>query len=106
MKDYRLSNPIIRRLNKMPRKPMPHNQMRKAVQDRKIDDLLWACLELACVEIKQSGKTETFSGRDLQSLIEAVIKIEKDKRDRGEATNDKETNKKIKEIDSWVRQAR
>jgi len=90
----------------MPRKPLPHNTMRKAAQERKIEDFLWAAVELACYEIKVKGKTETFTGRDLQSLIDNLVTIDKHKKDKGidQTTEDKKNVTKLKDIDSWVRQ--
>ena len=45
----------------MPRRALPRNLMRKAVHDRSIEDFVWACLELACVELKKGNKSDTFN---------------------------------------------
>ena len=90
----------------MPHKALPRNLMRKAVHDRSIEDFVWACLELACVELKKGNKSETFSGRDIQSFLDHLILMEKDKRERGEKNDLEDTTKNVKEISDWMRQVK
>jgi|DEB0MinimDraft_6_1074348.scaffolds.fasta_scaffold96793_2 hypothetical protein len=91
----------------MARKALPRNVMRKAVENRKIEDFIWACLDLACVELKEdNNNARTFSGRDIQAFLDHLLRMEKDKRDRGEEVVDGELNKKILEVDAWVKKAR
>ena len=90
----------------MARKALPRNVMRKAVENRNIEDFIWACLDLACVELKQKEKTETFSGRDIQSFLDHLIKIDKEKRERGELEDNTKEKKHLRELDAWVKKAR
>lgn len=88
----------------MPRRALPRNLMRKAVHEKNIEDFIWACLELSCVELKNGGKSQTFNGRDIQSFLDHLIKIDKDKKDRGETTA--EDPNKVKEINDWLKQVK
>ena len=90
----------------MARKALPRNVMRKAVENRNVEDFIWACLDLACVELKQEGKTQTFNGRDIQSFLDHQIKMENAKRERGEDTSSVKDNKNLMELDAWVKKAR
>jgi hypothetical protein len=57
----------------MPRKgtylKKPHNQIAKCIKDQSINGLLWAFIQLAQDEIKQDGKSITFSGSDLSKFV-------------------------------------
>jgi len=88
----------------MPRKALPRNQMRRAVQDRKIEDFIWACLELACVELKQQGQVKTFSGRDLNTFLLHLIRSEKEKKEKGETTEGK--GKVVADVNDWLKQVK
>ena len=88
----------------MPRRALPRNLMRKAVHEKNIEDFIWACLELSCVELKKDGKSQTFNGRDIQSFLDHLVKIDKDKKDRGETTADDPN--KVKEINDWLKQVK
>ena len=90
----------------MPRRALPRNLMRKAVHERSIEDFVWACLELACVELKKENRSNTFSGRDIQSFLDHLIRIEKDKKDRGEKNNLEDTKGQVKEINDWLKQVK
>ena len=80
--------------------------MRKAVHDKNIEDFIWACLELSCVELKNDGKSGTFSGRDIQAFLDHLIRIEKDKKDRGEVENSNKKEGQVKEINDWLKQVK
>jgi len=54
--------------------------------------------------LKKDGKSQTFNGRDIQSFLDHLIKIEKDKKDRGETTA--EDPNKVKEINDWLKQVK
>jgi len=47
----------------------PHNQIAKCIRDESITGLLWAFIQLSQNEIKQEGKTVTFSGSDLSKFV-------------------------------------
>ena len=88
----------------MARRALPRNLMRKAVHEKNIEDFIWACLELSCVELKADGKSGTFSGRYIQAFLDHLIRIDKDKKDRGEATA--EDPNKVKEMKDWLKQVK
>ncbi len=90
----------------MARKALPRNVMRRAVENRNIEDFIWACLDLCCVELKKEEKTSTFSGRDIQAFLDHLIKIDKEKKERGETQGSEKDNKNLMELDAWVKKAR
>ena len=47
----------------------PHNQIAKCIREQSITGLLWAYIQLAQSEIKQDGKSVTFSGSDLSKFV-------------------------------------
>jgi hypothetical protein len=47
----------------------PHNQIAKCIKTESITGLLWAFIQLAQHEIKHSGKTETFTGSELNKFV-------------------------------------
>jgi len=47
----------------------PYNQIAKCIRDESITGLLWAFIQLSQSEIKQEGKTLTFSGSDLSKFV-------------------------------------
>lgn len=47
----------------------PHNQIAKCIRDESITGLLWAFIQLSQNEIKNEGKTITFSGSDLSKFV-------------------------------------
>ena len=47
----------------------PHNQIAKCIREQSITGLLWAYIQLAQSEIKQDGKSVTFSDSDLSKFV-------------------------------------
>ena len=47
----------------------PHNQIAKCIREESITGLLWAFIQLSQSEIKQDGKSVTFSGSDLSKFV-------------------------------------
>jgi len=47
----------------------PHNQIAKCIKTESITGLLWAFIQLAQHEIKHTGKTETFTGSELNKFV-------------------------------------
>jgi hypothetical protein len=47
----------------------PHNQIAKCIREESITGLLWAFIQLSQSEIKQEGKSVTFSGSDLSKFV-------------------------------------
>jgi hypothetical protein len=47
----------------------PHNQIAKCIRAESITGLLWAFIQLSQHEIKQDGKSVTFSGSDLSKFV-------------------------------------
>lgn len=50
----------------------PHNQIAKCIRDESITGLLWAFIQLSQHEIKQEGKSVTFSGSDLSRFVQLL----------------------------------
>ncbi len=56
----------------------PHNQIAKCIREESITGLLWAFIQLSQSEIKQEGKSVTFSGSDLSKFVALLHQREVD----------------------------
>ncbi len=56
----------------------PHNQIAKCIREESITGLLWAFIQLSQSEIKQDGKSVTFSGSDLSKFVALLHQREVD----------------------------
>lgn len=81
----------------------PENKMRRAIDDKNIEDFLWACLDLATVEIKNDADNRTFSGRDINSFVDQLVKINKDKVVEPETPK---VDPEVQEVQQWIEQAK
>lgn len=61
------------------RTPEPHNQMKSAVKNRCVEDLIWSLVALSANELKRDKAFVTLSANHLVSLIDQLIKLEKQK---------------------------
>ncbi len=55
------------------RPPSPHKRIAKAVNDKNIEELLWAYIDLHSYELRKS-ETTTFSANHLVSFVGELIK--------------------------------
>ena len=87
----------------MPRRILPSSLMRKAAKERDIEGFLWSALSQSCYEIKVKGGLETFSGRDLQNMIDNLVSLEKIKI-KTEAPGSDDLSKHIaQEVEDWLK---
>jgi len=74
----------------------PHNQIAKCIREESITGLLWAFIQLSQSEIKQDGKSVTFSGSDLSKFVALLHQREV------QAVLDKPESTDIAAIASWL----
>ena len=74
----------------------PYNQIAKCIKEESITGLLWAFIQLSQNEIKNEGKTITFSGSDLSKFVALLHQREV------QSVLDKSEPQDIAAIASWL----
>lgn len=88
----------------MPKKTTP-NKLLEDVESRDIHSFLWHALELSVKELKRIDKTKekTFSARDMQQFIAHIVTLEKEQRIAGTYNEPPDREKKLTELDKWLK---
>jgi hypothetical protein len=78
------------------RPPQPPGLMNMAIKKRSVEDLIWSLISLAHHELKDKKTFETLSANHLVSLIDQLVKLEK-QRPEGDPKGVED------EANSWLR---
>lgn len=84
------------------------NKLLDDIENRDIHSFLWHALELSVKELKRLDKTQekkekTFSARDLQLFITHIVTLEKEQRLAGTYNEPPDREKKLTELDKWLK---